>query len=118
MRKFCNLGAILLSMILNVNFFLEGMILNEKNLWKEQFWNRNFSSCQILNRNFFTLSDLESIFLQRVKFQNEYFTTCQVLDVLLLQKFAKFSRVQQNRARFGNVWMYAMGSVNQVILSG
>ena len=57
-------------------------------------------------------------FLQRVRFRIEYFRTCQILHVLLLQKLAKFSCVHQNRARFVNVLMYDMGSVNQVILLG
>ena len=95
------------SMNLNVKFFLKRMILNEK----------NFVESIILKWKFF-LSDFESTFLQRVRFQIEYSTTCQILNLLLLQKFAKVSCVHQNRARFGNVLMYGMGSVSQVILLG
>ena len=42
---------------------------------------------------------------------------CQILSVLILQ-FTKFSFIHQKRACFGNVLMYGLGSVSQVILLG
>ena len=42
--------------------------------------NKNLSSCQILNQIFFVLSDSNSIFLQRVRFWNENFTTRHILN--------------------------------------
>ena len=100
--------------------------------------NENFSSCQILkyifykvsvfsstyqktrhfwNWIFHKISDYRWFFWTRVWFWTEFFTARQTLSVLLLQ-FAKFSGVHQNRACLGNVWMYGVGSVFQVILLG
>ena len=59
----------------------------------------------ILNQTFFVLSDSESIFFQRVGIRIEYFKTFQILNVHLMQMFAKYSCVHQNRARFGNILM-------------
>ena len=96
MCKFCVLRAILKSTISKKNF--------EKSI--------------IFKKKFFVLSDFESTSLQGVRIRIEHFRTCQILNVLLLQKFAKLSCVHENRARFGNVLKFGMGSANQVILLG
>ena len=106
MRKFWVLRAILKSTILKKKNFLEGMILNvifflKSMILIEKFFVESF----ILDETFFS-SDFELNILQRVR-----------LSVLLLQ-FAKFSCVHWNKARFGNVWIHAVGSVSQVILLG
>ena len=56
-------------------------------------------------------------FLNTRQISSEYFKTCQILKVLLLQ-FAKFSCGHHNRARFPKVLMYGGGSVSQVIVLG
>ena len=53
--------------------------------------------------------------MQRVRFRIEFFTTCQILGVLLLQ-FAKFLCVRQRKARFGKAFLYGVDSVSQVLL--
>ena len=134
MRKFCVFRAILKntilkkknilkSMILNKKLFLKSMILNKKFLWKAWFSINFFSSCRILDQNFFVLSDFESNFYNasdfkstfwtRVRFWLKFFTARQILSVLLLQ-FGKFSCVHQNMSRFRNVLRYSVVSVSQV----
>ena len=105
-------------MILNVKFFLRSMILNEKKILKSIILKLAFFGLSDFETTLFHLVRFQSTFLQGVRFRIEYFKTCQILKVLLLQKFAKLSCVHQNRARFSNVLMYSMASVNQVIPLG
>ena len=58
-------------MILNVKFFLESMILNEKIFAKAWFWNKSFSSCQIWNQIFYNASDFELKILGRDNFSRK-----------------------------------------------
>ena len=88
---------------------------------------RAFLKRMIFNWNFVYVTDFElkkynaSYFefrkIQRVRFWVKNITACQFLGVFLLQ-FAKFSFNHQNRACFGNVLMYGLGSISQVILLG
>ena len=66
---------------------------------------------------FYNVSDSKSTFPTRVRFRIDFFTTCQISIVLLLQ-FAKFSFVHENRARIGNVQKYGVGSVSQAMVLG
>ena len=102
--------------------------------WKAWFWIENLFTWQIvnwknptrqiLNLKKYNASDFEfkksaSNFefekIQRVRFWTKNTTTCQILSVLFLH-FAKFSFIHQNRACFGNLLMYGLGSISQVIL--
>ena len=77
---------------------------------------------------FFEKHDFELKVFLRVTFWIEKSTTRHVLnlkegtphvlDWKIYNVFAKFSCVHQNRARLGNVLMYGVGSVSQVILLG
>ena len=50
------------------NFFCEKHDFQLEFFGLVRFWIKIFSPCQILNQNFFDLSDFESTFLQRVRF--------------------------------------------------
>ena len=74
---------------------------------KAWIWMEILITCQISNWKKYNASDFELTFLQGVRFWAYFFL-----------QFANLSCVYQNRARFGNVLMYGVGSVSQVILSG
>ena len=73
--------------------------------------------CQLLKVKKYTALDFELKNPPGVKFWNKNFTMRQTMSVLPLQ-FARFSCVQHNRARFGNVLIYAVVLVSQVICLG
>ena len=118
MRKVCVLRASLKSTILKKKFFLKSKFLNVKICLKSMPLSENFfAKGMFSNENFFILSDFDLKFSRLVRFWHKKFTTSQILSVLLFQ-FASFSCVHQNRARFGNLWMYGVCLVSQVILLG
>ena len=59
---------------------MKSMILNEKVFVKSVILKKKISSCQILNQNFFVVSDFKSAFLQRVRFQTIYLSPPHVLS--------------------------------------
>ena len=72
------------------------------------------------NVSYFELKILQHVrfqitFSTHVRFWIENFTLCQFLSEILLQ-FAKFSCVNQNKPCFGNVLVWGVSSVGQVIL--
>ena len=81
-----------------------------------RFWYKIFRLFRFWNK-ISKVSDFKTNFWTRVRFWIEYFTAHQVLSVLLLQ-LARFLCVHHNRARFGNVFLYGVGSVSQFILLG
>ena len=78
---------------------------------------RAFLKSMILNWTFLYVTVFEFKKKQRVTLWVKNISTCQILCVLLLQ-FTKFSFIHQNRACFGNVLVYSLGSISQVILLG
>ena len=104
------------SRILYVKFFRKSKVLIEGNLLKSINFKGKFFVLSDFESIFFLPVSFKSIFSQLVSFLIENFTTCQILNVPLFQKFVKFSCVCQNRARFGIVLMYGMGYVDQITL--
>ena len=93
---------------------------------RERFWIEKNTTHQILNlkktRHILNLEKYNASYfefrkIKRVRFRVKNNTTCQILSVLLLQ-LAKFWFIHQDRACFGDVLMYGLGSISQVILLG
>ena len=78
-----------------------------KKIQRVKFWFKNFTTCQIFYQLFKHASDIIL----------NIFKTCQILSVFVLQ-FAKFSCVDQNKARFGIVLLFGVGSFSRGILLG
>ena len=84
---------------------------------RDRFWIQKNPTRQILVLKKYNASDFELKKIQRVRFWVKNNTTYQIMSVLLLQ-FAKFLFIHQSRDCFGNVLMYGLGSICQVILLG
>ena len=85
MDEFCNFCAFLKNTILTQKITLKSRffnknfttreILNIKNLKRVRFWNKIFNTCQILKQKFYNMSGFEMKILKRVRFceKNNFF---------------------------------------------